>query len=96
VHDPVQMSDVRRRIEVRGKVQGVFFRASVADRARAAGVRGWARNRDDGSVEVVLEGPADAVESVVQFTRTGPERARVEDVTIHEEPAEGLEGFESG
>lgn len=83
----------RRRIVVRGHVQGVFFRASLEDRARAEEVSGWARNRDDGAVEAVLEGSEEAVERVVEFCRSGPPRARVADVEVHTEEPEGLHDF---
>jgi acylphosphatase len=84
---------VRRHVVVRGRVQGVFFRDSVRERAEAVGVAGWARNRSDGAVEVVLEGPADAVEQVLDFCRRGPSQARVDDVEVGEEAPEGLSGF---
>lgn len=85
---------VRRRVTVRGRVQGVFFRDSARERARAHGVAGWVRNCQDGAVEAVVEGPPDAVESVVRFFRTGPPRARVEDVEVQNEQPEGLAEFE--
>ncbi len=84
---------VRRRAIVHGFVQGVWFRASVRERARARGVAGWARNRPDGTVEVALEGEADAVESVLVYCRTGPPGARVDRVEVFDEPPEGLSGF---
>ena len=86
---------VRRRLILTGHVQGVFFRASVQEAAENEGVAGWAANRPDGSVEVVLEGPAAAVESVVGYCRTGPVNARVESARVTEEEAEGLSGFET-
>jgi acylphosphatase len=85
---------IRRRLVVRGRVQGVFFRDATQERARAAGVGGWVRNRDDRSVEVVLEGPAEAVERVARFCESGPSRAGVEDVESRQESPEGLDGFE--
>ncbi|HEX2396505.1 MAG TPA: acylphosphatase [Solirubrobacteraceae bacterium] len=84
----------RRRIVVRGRVQGVFFRDSTAERARARGVAGWVANRSDGAVEAVFEGDPDAVESMVRFCRSGPSSADVEDVEASEESPEGLSGFE--
>jgi acylphosphatase len=86
---------VRRRIVARGRVQGVFFRDSTRRRADALGVSGWARNRDDGAVEIVAEGEADAVEQLVDYVRRGPGRAEVSDVDVSEEEPEGLGGFES-
>jgi acylphosphatase len=84
---------VRRRLVVHGRVQGVFFRDSVRGRARAHGVAGWVRNRADGAVEAVLEGPPAAVERVVRFCETGPPHAQVERVEVHEEEPEGLTEF---
>ncbi|MBV9309496.1 MAG: acylphosphatase [Solirubrobacterales bacterium] len=84
----------RRRIIVRGEVQGVFFRDSTQDRAQAEDVSGWVRNRSDGAVEVVAEGAPDAVERMVDFCREGPGRAQVQDVEVSEEEPEGLSGFE--
>ena len=86
-------SRIRRRLIVHGRVQGVFFRDSSRQVAEAAAVAGWAANREDGSVEVVLEGPPEAVESVAGFLRCGPPRARVERVEEFEETPEGLRGF---
>jgi acylphosphatase len=85
---------IRRRVVVHGGVQGVFFRDSARERARAHDVDGWVRNRGDGAVEAVLEGPADAVQRVVRFFETGPSRADVENVEVTEEEPEGLSGFE--
>ena len=85
---------VRRRLVARGRVQGVFFRDSMRERAEAADVAGWVRNRSDGAVEAVLEGRHEAVERVVRFARTGPPRAQVSDVEVSEEEPEGLSGFQ--
>lgn len=87
------MSRVRRRVVVRGEVQGVFFRDSTRERAEAASVAGWVRNRDDGAVEAVFEGDLDAVERLVDFCRAGPPRARVESVEVTAEEPEGAAGF---
>ena len=84
----------RRRVTVRGQVQGVFFRDSVRERARAEGVDGWICNRGDGAVEAVIEGDPEAVERLVQFCRTGPSQADVERVDVREEDPGGLSGFE--
>jgi acylphosphatase len=86
---------VRRHVIVRGEVQGVFFRDSTRKEAESRGVSGWVKNRGDGSVEAVFEGPADAVEAMLEWCRSGPSRADVEDmnVSVEEEP-DGLEGFE--
>lgn len=84
---------VRRRVRAHGHVQGVFFRDSVRRAATSRGVAGWARNLDDGSVEVVFEGSADAVESMVEACRRGPGRARVSSLDVSEEEPEGLADF---
>jgi acylphosphatase len=83
----------RRRVVARGRVQGVFFRDSTAREARSAGVAGWVRNRSDGAVEAVFEGDEAAVERMVDFVRRGPGHAEVEDLAVHEEQPEGLNGF---
>lgn len=83
------------RFVVRGRVQGVFFRQSAADQARALGLGGWVRNRSDGCVEGVAHGAADALERLHGWLQRGPPAARVEGVEwspATEAPAGG--GFE--
>ena len=84
---------IRRRVVVHGLVQGVFFRDSVRGRAEMLGVAGWAQNNRDGTVEAVLEGGLDSVESLVRFVHDGPRGARVDRVDVYEEEPEGLAGF---
>jgi acylphosphatase len=84
---------VRRRVVVDGLVQGVGFRASCARRATDAGLGGWVRNLPDGRVEAVFEGPAWAVEAMVDWCRQGPPLARVTRVTLADEPAVRETGF---
>jgi acylphosphatase len=84
---------VRRHVVVHGRVQGVFFRDSTRERARAHGVAGWVANRPDGAVEAVLEGDPEAVERVVRFLQTGPPSAEVERIETSDEEPEGLSGF---
>jgi acylphosphatase len=83
---------VRRRVIVRGDVQGVFFRDSTRDEAEARGVSGSVTNRDDGAVEAVFEGSQDAVDALIAFCREGPSRADVDDVEVIEEEPEGSGG----
>ncbi|EKS38880.1 acylphosphatase [Afipia clevelandensis] len=71
------MADVIRHIVVRGKVQGVGYRAWLADEAETCGLGGWARNRKDGSVEAVLFGSDDIVAALIEKCRHGPGMARV-------------------
>ena len=85
---------IRRRVVAHGRVQGVFFRDTMRRRASERGVAGWVRNRPDGTVEAVFEGPADAVEALVRFAHEGPRGAEVEAVEVSEEDPEGLAGFE--
>lgn len=84
---------IRRRLIVHGRVQGVGFRWAIARAAESRGVSGWAANRADGTVEAVLEGEPDAVESVVRLSREGPRGAQVERVDVAEEEPEALRGF---
>jgi acylphosphatase len=85
---------IRRRVVVRGTVQGVGFRYSLARRAESAGVAGWVRNLPDGAVEAVLEGPAAAVDQLVRWCEGGPRLAEVTGVDVVEEEPEGLRRFE--
>ena len=84
---------IRRRVVVRGLVQGVFFRDSLRRLAQQRGVAGWVQNRADGAVEGVFEGELEAVERVLEFCRRGPRGARVDEVDVTDEPPEGLRGF---
>lgn len=70
---------------VTGRVQGVSFRDWTREQALALGVRGWVRNRDDGSVEALLDGDAEAVEAMLARMREGPSAARVD--TLDSAPA---------
>ncbi len=90
------MSDgpTRRPVVVSGAVQGVSFRDETRKEAEQAGLAGWVRNRDDGSVEAVFEGDADAVERLVEWCRSGPSSAAVDDVEVTEAEAQGESGFE--
>ena len=78
---------------VRGIVQGVFFRDGAREQARAERVAGWVRNRSDGGVEAVFEGPRAAVDRLIDWCRSGPPRAHVEDVEVDWEEPERLAGF---
>lgn len=73
---------VRRRIVVRGRVQGVGFRYSTLQAARRLGVVGWVRNRPDGSVLCEAQGPPDRVDALIEELRRGPPGARVDAVSI--------------
>jgi acylphosphatase len=69
---------VTRRLAIRGRVQGVWFRESMRLEAERLGVTGWVRNRPDGSVEAVVQGERGAVEAITAWARRGPEHAHVD------------------
>ncbi len=73
---------VRAHVSISGWVQGVFFRSSTRDKARSLSVTGWVRNLYDGTVEVLVEGDADAVSRLIAWCRQGPPGARVQDVEV--------------
>ena len=85
---------VRYRVLISGLVQGVSFRDACRRTAERQGVSGWVRNLQDGSVEAVFEGPADAVDALVEWSRHGPRLAVVKDVRVRAEPPEGITGFQ--
>jgi len=72
---------------VRGQVQGVNFRSSTQDQATRLGLAGWVRNRPDGAVEVVAEGPRPALEQLLAFLQHGPRAASVSQVEPAWRPA---------
>lgn len=79
----------RVRLLIQGQVQGVGFRVHTRAMARRRGLSGWVRNRSDGTVEAVFEGPADQVREAVQWCRKGPPSARIDQVRWQAEPARG-------
>jgi acylphosphatase len=83
----------RARVRIRGRVQGVFFRAEASERARSLGLAGWVRNCPDGSVEAVFEGEDERVASMVDWCRRGPSGARVDGIDVKWEQAAGEAGF---
>jgi acylphosphatase len=85
---------VRRRVVVRGNVQGVFFRDSCRREASSRGVAGWVTNRPDGAVEAVFEGEPEPVQAIVDWCGRGPRGAEVDSVDESTEEPEGLSGFE--
>jgi acylphosphatase len=85
--------NLRRRVTVSGRVQGVGFRQSCADQARRQQVAGWVRNRRSGAVEAVFEGRPAAVVAMVEWCRTGPGLAAVTAVDVSNEEPEGLMTF---
>jgi len=84
---------IRRLVTVSGHVQGVFFRETTRRMAEAHAVSGWVRNTAEGTVEAAFEGAPDAVETVIEFCRTGPEGAKVAAVEVRERQLEHAQGF---
>ena len=81
------------RVRIRGRVQGVWYRGWTVDTATALGLRGWVRNRTDGSVEALLIGPPAAVEDMIERCHDGPPAARVEAVEPESARDDGSDGF---
>ncbi len=79
-----------RQVTIRGRVQGVGYRAWVEQQAMARDLEGWVRNRRDGSVEALFAGPADVVSDVIARCRRGPSSARVEAVQDEAGNSDGL------
>lgn len=81
-------------LKIHGRVQGVFFRAETARKARSLGLVGWVRNAPDGTVEVVAEGEKEALERLYRWCQKGSSFAQVERVEIKWEPYRGeFRGF---
>jgi acylphosphatase len=84
---------VSRRIRVTGRVQGVWYRGWTVDQARSLGLSGWVRNRRDGSVEILADGPEDELAELVRRCHEGPPAARVERVEVEESDEAVPAGF---
>ena len=87
------MADMRVHLIIEGRVQGVWFRESTRKEAVSLGVFGWVRNLPDGTVEVMAEGPKEAVKGLVSWCRHGPPVASVDHV--HEKYQEWKGEFQS-
>ncbi len=74
------MGQKRIQLVVRGRVQGVYYRATAQREAREHGLTGWVKNRPDGSVEMVVEGEEDDVKDFLNWAQQGPTTARVDKV----------------
>jgi acylphosphatase len=83
-----------RRLRITGKVQGVWFRDWTVSTASQMGVRGWVRNRRDGSVEALAIGEADLLQRFAARCGQGPERARVDEVLVEPAEPEPIDTFE--
>lgn len=76
------MSREVRHLVITGRVQGVWFRGSMAQEAQRLGVTGWVRNRADGSVEAMVAGSAEQVAAIMNWARRGPPHAQVAQVAV--------------
>jgi acylphosphatase len=85
---------VTKRVIVRGRVQGVGFRFSTVREAEGHGITGWVRNRQDGTVEAVVQGPRDAVARMLEWIERGPDGARVDAIEVTDTDGE-FTGFGS-
>jgi acylphosphatase len=81
-------------IHIRGKVQGVFFRATTKATADFLGIKGWVKNVPDGSVEIEAEGDDFALDEFLTFCNRGPDDAVVEKVTVDEGQLKNYRNFE--
>ena len=79
---------------ISGRVQGVYYRASAAAKAAELGVNGWVKNTENGAVEATVNGSSEAVEKFIDWCRTGPGGARVDNVAVTPKPDDGLLGFQ--
>lgn len=87
------MDRAQRRVRIRGRVQGVYFRADTRRLAEELGLVGWVRNRYDGSVEAVIQGERDRVDELLAWCHEGPPGAWVSGVEVAEEPLETFHAF---
>ncbi|MBI4971427.1 MAG: acylphosphatase [Candidatus Omnitrophica bacterium] len=88
------MAQERLRLVISGYVQGVFFRAHADSEAKKLGLKGWVRNRADGTVEIVAEGERKALDRLKEWAHHGPPSARVTDVKVnYEPPTDEFENF---
>ena len=90
------MSRECRRVLVTGRVQGVWFRGSTQQQAKKLEITGWAKNLPDGRVEVLMCGESTSLDSLQQWLKKGPPLARVDDLSIHEEPEQEFSEFTTG
>lgn len=84
------------RIQVAGRVQGVGYRVWAARVAAEIGLRGWVRNRIDGTVEMLVTGPDDALAAMIEAAHRGPRAARVCEVRVADDQDDGSLGFTAG
>jgi acylphosphatase len=84
---------IARKLLIKGRVQGVFYRGWMVEQAQGLGVAGWVRNRAGGDVEALVIGAPDAVAALIERCRGGPAAARVTGITVEEAEIVEAEGF---
>lgn len=86
---------IHYNLTIKGRVQGVGFRYSAKNMARALGIKGFVRNLGDGSVYIEAEGEEAVVQDFLNWCKQGPDRARVEYVSVIESSVQGFTDFET-
>jgi acylphosphatase len=81
-------------LTVKGKVQGVFYRATAKDVAEGMHITGWVKNTDDGDVEIVATGSKDQLEKLVEWCKKGPSKAIVTNVIVENKEEEHFKNFQ--
>jgi acylphosphatase len=81
------------RLTIKGKVQGVFYRASAKDVADLTGIKGWVRNLPDNNVEIIATASEELLQKFIKWCKQGPPRAKVEDVIVEELDLQEFNGF---
>jgi len=85
---------IHRKLSITGRVQGVFYRATAVDKARELGVHGFVRNEEGGIVYIEVEGSRDAVDKLIQWCKSGPTFAKVEEVSVTDGEVIGFNEFQ--
>jgi len=84
----------RAHVKITGRVQGVYYRASMLQEAQKLGLTGWVMNCPDGSVKAIAEGPRDKIDRLIAWCKNGPPGARVTDINVRwETPKHAFRGF---
>lgn len=81
------------RLIIKGKVQGVFFRATAKDIADRLGIQGWVRNLPDNNVEIIATASDELLAQLIEWSKKGPPRAIVDEVIIEDTESQWVKGF---
>ncbi len=80
-------------LRIKGKVQGVFYRDNTRKKAKELGLRGYVKNLEDGSVEVIVLGEEDKINQLIKFCKSSPGSSEVKEITIEEQPLSPFDDF---